>query len=189
MQQGNNDSSVETEASASGDNAQLVELCAAQLQAALDEARQEIDALSQAIVSAATQVNSLTNEISCESGVTVTGLDAGAISTRSNAATDAVNTLFLRLQFTDRLNQRVSNVQHNLVQLATYMRSRKPLARQPWFELLEQARATFTMEHEREMFDAVFGAARGLANAPFPKPTESAQSNTHVLFDQERKDA
>jgi len=63
----------------------------------------------------------------------------------------------MRLQFADRLNQRLSNVVKNLTDLAKLMNSSDlPITQAKWAGYLNEARTTFTMELERKMFDAVF---------------------------------
>ena len=66
----------------------------------------------------------------------------------------------MRLQFADRMNQRLSNVASNLAGLADLMQPAEwPATDIKWREFLKRTRATFSMEQERQMFDAVFAAS------------------------------
>ena len=126
----------------------LVDLCASQIMTAVDEALGECDALSGSVLDAAR----LTSELLGESNSADERLKADA-----QALQQAVQDASLRLQFIDRLNQRLSNVSSNLAGLAEFMQSADlPISEIAWSRFLEETRETFTMTQERQMFDALF---------------------------------
>jgi hypothetical protein len=139
-------------------------LCASQIKAALDEALRDIDALSFAVLDTARHAQALLPVVD------ELGQDAGrisdAIAANSAALQRAVENSSTRLQFADRLSQRLSNVSTNLVGLADLMQSSNlPITDTQRSDLLERTRATFTMEQERQMFDALFASPTAAADA------------------------
>ena len=138
--------------------AQLVDLCVEQIKAALDEAFAEIDALNGAVLDTARHANALLDAVKAQT-LDINPADesaAGAGQALQQAAQDA----YMRLQFADRLNQRLSNVSTNLTGLAELMQCNDlSIAGNQWTEFLKQTRRTFTTESERQMFDARFAAA------------------------------
>lgn len=83
--------------------------------------------------------------------------------------------LITRLQSVDRFMQRLTNVQVDLERLVRFMALAEVNEQQArWDEFLEQTRATFTMECERNLFDSLFN---GVAD-----PVRRT-SNEIMLFD------
>ena len=134
----------------------LVELCADQIRAALDEAGDEIGALSMSLLETARRATEVADQIGGDSSTS--DPSAATCGSRSDALRQAAADASSRLQFADRLSQRISNAAANLTALATLMKSSDgPIAADSWSDFLREARGRFTMEQEREMFDAVFG--------------------------------
>ena len=137
--------------------ARLIDLGVDQIKAALDEAFAEIDALSGAVLDTARHANALLDAIKARKPDVNPADESDSVD--GQALQKAVQDTFMRLQFADRLNQRLSNVSTNLTGLAELVRStERPITDIQWAEFLQQTRATFTMEPEREMFDALFAA-------------------------------
>ena len=158
------------------ETARLVELCADQIAAAVDEASGEIDALSRSVLDTARRVSDLVGAVS-EQGTGRSPAEASVLAD-CQALRQAVQDAGMHLQFADRLSQRLSNVSKNLVGLAELMQSTdQPIAENRWSAFLAEMRATFTMEQERQMFDARFGAEVTTNTAP-----------GIVLFDKEATD-
>lgn len=104
------------------------------------------------------------------------GVVEAAVTTTESPSVD----LITRLQSVDRFMQRLSNIQTNLEQLAPYLRDRgNPNRVHAWSDLVARTRATFTMEHEREIFDSMLGEPRGY---------ESCSNDGLTLFDDEMND-
>jgi len=154
----------------------LVELCAHQIMTALDEALGECDALSSSILDAARFASALLSE----SSTSDKWMHADALALQE-AAQDAS----LRLQFIDRLNQRLSNVSRNLLGLVELMQSTDlPISEIAWSRFLEEARETFTVTQERQMFDALFSASAATMGA---EPAMNSSQNP-TLFDGDASD-
>ncbi len=137
---------------------QLIDLCAEQIKAALDEALREIDALSDSALDTARHASALLGAINVQNlEVNPVG---ESVSADCQALQQAVRKVCIRMQFADRLNQRLSNVAKNLAGLAELMKSSDlPITADKWTEFLNEARTTFTTERERKMFDTVFRAS------------------------------
>ncbi len=151
------------------DFARLIALCANQIHAAIEEADVELAALSRSILATATHASAL-----------------GTSSDAADAARASSRDAFTRLQFADRLNQRLTNVSRNLDQLADTMRSSNaPISTLTRETLLSNARATFTIENERDMFDAVFGKSIDAIAPPDSTGKGRSLNNDPLLFEQE----
>lgn len=142
---------------AENDTGRLVDLCAEQINAAVDEAFSDIDALSCSVLDTARHANELIDVISAQNP------DASDVNTSAakdvQALQQSVQDCYVKLQFADRLHQRLSNVSKNLADLAKLMQSSElPIGNPQWTGLLHDIRANYTMKPERKMFDAVFGA-------------------------------
>ncbi len=106
-----------------------------------------------------------------ESNTEMDGLAVAALKPGETASADLVT----RLQSVDRLMQRLSNVQVNLVQLADFMASESSTEEfADWSALLLRARGTYTMEQERNMFDKAFGSSHSECSSNADEP---------ILFD------
>ncbi len=128
-----------------GDRARFLELCASQLQTAVEDAKQKSELVSRAAITTAGRLAEL-----------------GAAGNADAAdAAEAMNSLFVHLQFADRLDQQVSNVRKNLLLLAGFVAGDEA----DWAALLERARGSYTMEDERRAFDRAFGGPAHAAAA------------------------
>ncbi len=156
----------------------LVDLCAEQIQAAISEASSDIEALSLSVLDTARHADKLIEpDRSGPGGETSAGQgpDSGPLK-------EAVRNASQRLQFADRLSQRLSNTAANLAALADFMQAdEQPVSDEGWSAFLDAARARFTMEQERRMFDAIFGTA------PSVEAVDAKQhaAGEHLLFDVE----
>jgi len=156
----------------------LVALCADQIGAAVKEAFCEIDSLSDAVLSVACHADALL-AATRERNPKVTAA-SDPFEFASQALQESVRTASTRLQFADRLQQRLLNVAKNLANLARLMRSTElPISTTEWTRCLAATRVTFTMEQERQMFDAVFNASADGIH------TGEVQHPEPVLFDVE----
>lgn len=132
-----------TKAPTGNEQGKLVSLAAEQLQTAIVAARTESGLLSNHLMKVVDIIASANGE---------QGNDNLA------AAAESVNRLMHGLQFIDRFSQQVNNVRINLKALGNFLEKEPQHARGPqWEMLLQQARNTYSMQAERDMFDAVFG--------------------------------
>ena len=140
-----------------GTAARLVQLCAEQIRAAVDEASSEIESLSLAVLDTARHADRLAGRVR-PSGAGLAG-EKGA-GDESQPLREAALNASSKLQFADRMSQRLANTASNLAALAQLMQTtERPISDEDWSTFLDAARARFTMEHERRMFDAVFETA------------------------------
>ena len=118
--------------------ADVISLCADQLAAAIEEASQDVDALTASFLAAV-------------SGDHLTTVEDGLQPIIMEAVT--------RLQFADRLGQRLNNACRNLHASVEFLRRGDPSsAHSEKAAFLQSVRSSFTMEQERDMFDALFPA-------------------------------
>lgn len=156
--------------------AQLIDLCVDQIKAALDQAFAEIGALSGAVLDTARHANALLDTVKAQNP-DINPANESSASGDGQALQQAVQNAYSRLQFADRLNQRLSNVSTNLTGLAELMQANDlSITGNKWTEFLKQTRRTFTMESERQMFDALFAAA--LAEVSTERAMDTAQRPT-----------
>ncbi len=158
--------------------AKLLALYADQIRVAIDEAFGEIDGLSRAVLDAARHANELVVVVD---GQTRNGArESNQAETESLALQDAVSIASMRLQFADRLGQRLSNVSRNLADLATLMQTVDlPITETRWSACLKATRAAFTMEQERQMFDAIFDVLAPVTGAEL----DAGGPQDPILFD------
>ncbi len=140
----------------------LVGLCASQIMAAIEEASDDIDALSHSFFDTAGYASSAQQSVNryCVAS------DKDALLNDFCAIQQAVRDAGTSLQFADRLNQRLSNVSNSLVGLAALLQPiGLPVSATQWSAFIEQVRADYTMEQERQLFDAVFTTLAGASSA------------------------
>jgi len=118
----------------------LVDLCAKQIRAAMDEARVEIASLSQHLLGAHELAGSPQKQID------------------QQEVLQEVGQAIAKLQFADRLSQRLLNVAGNLGRLEELLLSDGDVGQSRWEKMLEEVSHSFTMESERRLFDEVIGA-------------------------------
>lgn len=121
--------------------AKLADLCARQIRAAMDEERKEISGLSQHLLSAHTYAGNAKNQADQQEMLKELGL---AMS---------------KLQFADRLSQRLLNIVNNLNLLRDFLsEADSDIEQQNWQKMLEEVGRSFSMETERQLFDEIIGA-------------------------------
>jgi len=148
--------------------ARLVALCADQIVLAITEARDEVDSLSFAVLDSARHAAALSAALTA----------SDEQDRAAQALQNSVRSANTHLQFADRLEQRLSNVSKNLKNLAQLMQSIDlPITDAEWRACLIASRATFTMEQERQMFDAIFDTSASAAH------TNTDESPEPVVFD------
>lgn len=110
--------------------------------------------------------SSLLKEALEESRVEMDAITVAALTPGERASADLIS----RLQSVDRLMQRLTNVQSNLVNLADYvLREADSEGEMSWSLLCDQTRQRFTMEQERNMFDNLLGDSS--MNTPLVSPS------------------
>ena len=140
--------------------ANLIGLCAKQLDLAMQDATSDIACLTRHLLNTATAANSLQREV------------RSANAERNNAAVaeitanivDFANQAASVLQYEDRMRQRLENIGRileRLIEPTRYCGS----SDEQWRDILRSIRSEYTSEIEREMFDqALAGNAHALLN-------------------------
>lgn len=166
--------------SAAVEAARAVSLCADQINAAMEEASAEIDALAQSFLAMARHAGSLADTATALQGGPVSERDAATLSGDSEAMQAAVREGITVLQVGDRLGQRLDNVRSNLTSLADLLGdSDLSTSLSQWADFLRTARAKFTMAAERRMFDTEFDE---YADADSPVVSNENEPSSPVLF-------
>lgn len=127
---------------------------AVQIEAATEETQGEIDGLAQLVLALAGHASNMSRRLE---ELAAADVDVGTLSAMREEISSldaAANKTIARLQFADRLHQRLSNVKGNLDALADLL-GESPMSRKRWDNFLEQSRAAFTMESERVLFDQI----------------------------------
>ena len=143
----------------------LVSLSAALIESAIEEAMEDIEALTQSFLEVAEKTQSL-------DGVARSLIeDAERVSmdelmAHSQIINREVHNAVGKLQLCDRLAQRLGNVRNNLSELAALLSESSQLhSAERWQGFLQRIRSQYTMEEERLMFDDVHAEKEGVVNA------------------------
>ncbi len=127
---------------------------AVQIEAATEETQDEIDGLAQLVLALVDHTSNMSRRLD---ELASSEIDVGTLAAMRDeiASLDAAaNKTIARLQFADRLHQRLSNVKGNLDALAELL-GETTLSGKRWNLFLESSRAAFTMESERVLFDQI----------------------------------
>lgn len=148
--------------------ANMLGLCEAQMESALQESDKAVDALIQSfttLVEAARAVSAFTEKLPPELKASLaTDIDAqvATISKQMGAAVMA-------FQFYDKLTQRLGHVRYSLSSLALFVCDRNQSAQpQQWKRLLNTMRRLYKTEEERQIFQMIMDgiASETAPNAP-----------------------
>lgn len=122
--------------------AKFVELFSRQIKAAMDEERTEISALSKHLLNSHALVSNKNEE------------------TDEQVMIQEMNAAIAKLQFADRLSQRLSNVANNLEKLGSFLLEHHgKVNHQSLEEILEEINFKFSMESERRLLNEIIGVA------------------------------
>jgi hypothetical protein len=162
--------------------ANMLGLCEAQMESALQESDKAVDALIKAftcLVEATRSVSTLTESLPQEIKATLaSGIDdqVAAISKQMGAAVMA-------FQFYDKLTQRLGHVRYSLSTLALFVCDRTQ-STQPdqWKRLLNTLRRLYRTEEERQIFQMIMdGIANDSSAVALPVPEETAAGEVELF--------
>ncbi len=137
--------------------ARLADLCARQIEAAGDEAFVDVDELSTLFLTVMRRADAIADAMGGDDVSPGTARPGHELEEMKKVLQD----ILVKLQFADRLNQRLTNVSKNLAAWAGLMRPRTAATgAADWSIFLRQVRATYTVEQERQMFDAIFSSTQ-----------------------------
>lgn len=120
--------------------ATFADLFSKQIKAAMDEERAEIAGLSQHLLNAHTF--------------------AGKKQIDQQTMLQEMGSAIAKLQFADRLSQRLLNVAKNLERLGDFLSEHNgKIDQYSWDEILQEVNFSFSMESERQLLDEIIGIA------------------------------
>lgn len=136
----------------------MLELAAAQIEAAMKDSNSSVDVLTDSFTSMAGYMRMITETVSA---LPESGDNADARQTLLGAADQVsgmVHQAIIAFQFYDKLVQRLAHVTGSLGNLSGLVSDQRRLFNpQEWVDLQEGIRAKYTTTDEREMFEAVMG--------------------------------
>lgn len=146
--------------------ANMLGLCEAQMESALQESDKAVDALIQAftcLVDTTRSVNALTESLPPEIKATV----ASGLNQQVEAITKQMAGAVVAFQFYDKLTQRLGHVRYSLSTLALFVCDRSQAASpDQWRRLLNTLRRLYRTEEERQIFQSIMdGIASEQASA------------------------
>ncbi|HTE41132.1 MAG TPA: hypothetical protein VK629_09885 [Steroidobacteraceae bacterium] len=136
------------------ETALLLDLCEAQMDAALRDADHSVDKL----VSAFTQLVDSSRAIGAlAKKMPATGsMEHELLLMHSDAITSQINDAVVAFQFYDKLSQRLGHVRHSLTTLAMFVCDRSRVQqREHWLKLITALRRLYRTAEERAVFDLV----------------------------------
>jgi hypothetical protein len=157
--------------------ANMLGLCEAQMQSALHDSDQAVDALIQAftcLVDTARTVNAMTEQLPPEIKATIGSGLSEQVETISKQMASAV----IAFQFYDKLTQRLGHVRYSLSTLALFVCDRSQSASpDQWRRLLNALRRLYRTEEERQIFQTIMD---GIASEETPFDPNASSQNAKV---------
>lgn len=139
------------------DAAQLLSLCASQIDGAVQDTLTEVEALTHTVLELARHSVLLADAVQTKLPGYLEAPSDAAVAAHAEAIRREVKEGMIRFQAADRFSQRLGNVTNNLTALAEMLQEfpRQRWAGR-WSEFLQETRARYTTEDERRVFDATF---------------------------------
>jgi hypothetical protein len=161
--------------------ANMLGLCEAQMESALQESDKAVDALIKAftcLVDATRSVSSLTESLPPEIKQTL----ASNIDDQVAAISKQMGAAVMAFQFYDKLTQRLGHVRYSLSTLALFVCDRSQ-SNQPdqWKRLMNTLRRLYRTEEERQIFQMIMDGIANDASTALPK-IEEPQAGEVELF-------
>ena len=167
------------------ETALLLDLCEAQMDAALRDSDQAVDSLVKAfteLVEASQSMSELAKQMS--SAQEAQGSGSGELNRRCDVMASQVNNAVVAFQFYDKLSQRLGHVRHSLTTLAMFVCDRSHAnQRDHWRKLLVALRRLYRTDEERAVFDLMAqGASADEVRASVQSAQASQDSGSVELF-------
>lgn len=165
------------------ETALLLDLCEAQMEAAMRDSDQSVDHLVRAFTELVEASQSMTNLVRQLPNAAV-GANAQEINQRCQALGSQINEAIVAFQFYDKLSQRLGHVRHSLTTLAMFVCNRSQTQnREHWLKLLTTLRRLYRTAEERAVFDLVAeGATADEVRASVQDSQHHAAENSVELF-------
>ena len=167
------------------ETALLLDLCEAQMAAALRDSDQSVDVLVRAfteLVEASRVMSELAKQLSSAS--TATTPNSVELNRRCDAISLQINDAIMAFQFYDKLSQRMGHVRHSLSTLAMFLCNRTQVQqREYWLKLLTSLRRLYRTAEERAAFDLIAeGATADEVRASIKESHGHAEASSIELF-------
>jgi hypothetical protein len=167
------------------ETALLLDLCEAQMEAAMRDSDQSVDVLVRAfteLVEASRLMSELAKQLPTIGGGTTQ--DGEELNRRCNAISLQINDAIVAFQFYDKLSQRLGHVRHSLTTLAMFICNRtQTQQREYWLKLLTSLRRLYRTAEERAVFDLVAeGATADEVRSSVQESHHNATENSVELF-------
>lgn len=134
----------------------MLELSAAQIEAAMRDSNASVEVLTASFTSMADYMRSITETIAALPDAGASGEARGALLGSAGQVSGMVHQAIIAFQFYDKLVQRLAHVTHSLGSLSDLVADQRRLFNpQEWVGLQESIRAKYTTADERHMFEAV----------------------------------
>jgi hypothetical protein len=164
------------------ETALLLDLCEAQMEAAMRDSDEAVDVLVSSftdLVNATLALNDLTQK-STPGNATATN----ELQIRTRDVGRQINEAIVAFQFYDKLTQRLGHVRHSLTTLALFVCDRKhTMEREHWKKLLTSLRRLYRTQEERAVFDMVAeGATADEVRAAVANDMNHAAASSVELF-------
>lgn len=132
----------------------LLKLAAAQVEFSLKDGTQSVDVLTDSFTNMAVEVHAI--GLALDSLSEKYGLDQSEVKQHCDQISEKMQQAIIAFQFYDTLVQRLDHVVNSLSGLGDLVADSSRLySPQEWQALQEKIRSRYTMEKERELFDAV----------------------------------
>ena len=165
------------------ETALLLDLCEAQMDAAMRDSDQSVDVLVRAfteLVEASQSVSELAKQLPAAGNTQ----DSVELTRRVEAVSQQINDAIVAFQFYDKLSQRLGHVRHSLTTLAMFICNRSQTQqREYWLKLLTSLRRLYRTAEERAVFDLVAeGATADEVRATVNDSHQHSAQSTVELF-------
>ncbi len=167
------------------ETALLLDLCEAQMDAAMRDSDQSVDELVRAfteLVEASRLMSELAKQLPTVAEGNIDG--SAELNRRVNAMSQQINDAIVAFQFYDKLSQRLGHVRHSLTTLAMFICNRTQIQqREYWLKLLTSLRRLYRTAEERAVFDLVAeGATADEVRASVQESQQLANESSIELF-------
>lgn len=134
----------------------MLELATSQIETAMKDSDGSISVLTESFTAMMNTIQQISDNAKTLPEEGDAGVVRQAIGERSEAVIGQIQSAVIAFQFYDKLSQRLSHVSHSIGTLAALISSPVKLYNPTeWQSLQDQIRSKYTMEEERQMFDAI----------------------------------
>ena len=162
--------------------ANMLGLCEAQMESALQESDKAVDTLIQvftSLVDATRAVSACTEKLPPELKASL----ATDIDSQVAAIAKQMGAAVMAFQFYDKLTQRLGHVRYSLSTLALFVCDRNQTAQpEQWKRLLNTMRRLYKTEEERQIFQMIMDGIASDNPTPAPLAAEEAKAGEVELF-------